>query len=214
MRPTCVVYCFIAGYTVLSETTSSNTIFHGSTIAHFVTCTQPPLHRYPPFMFSKGGKRRPKALKQLAQSELGLTIQEGQHSSVDDARAALYLYQKHAGAMWWGLISACVWHLLYVRLVLALMTHCWGSCGSSDPASTAVQHGLNWRVQQYGVTCPVQDCLCCGSLLSSCTYAQCVCPGQPFYTSNVTSCPKSSTKDADSCMCASLHCLQLSGSVP
>jgi RNA exonuclease 4 len=48
-------------------------------------------------MFSKGGKRRPKALKQLAQSELGLTIQEGQHSSVDDARAALYLYQKHAG---------------------------------------------------------------------------------------------------------------------
>jgi hypothetical protein len=48
-------------------------------------------------MFSKGGKRRPKALKQLAASELGLAIQEGQHSSVDDARAALYLYQKHAG---------------------------------------------------------------------------------------------------------------------
>jgi len=48
-------------------------------------------------MFSKGGKRRPKALKQLSQQELGLAIQEGQHSSVDDARAALYLYQKHAG---------------------------------------------------------------------------------------------------------------------
>lgn len=31
--------------------------------------------------------------------ELGVTIQEGEHSSVDDARAALYLYQKHA-ATW------------------------------------------------------------------------------------------------------------------
>ena len=48
-------------------------------------------------MFSKGGKRRPKALKQLALQELGLAIQDGQHSSVDDARAALYLYLKHAG---------------------------------------------------------------------------------------------------------------------
>jgi RNA exonuclease 4 len=60
------------------------------------------LPRYPPFMFSKGGKRRPKALKQLAQQELGLSIQEGQHSSVDDARAALYLYQKHTGEGWRG----------------------------------------------------------------------------------------------------------------
>lgn len=48
-------------------------------------------------MFSKGGKCRPRALKQLAQQELGLSIQEGQHSSIDDARAALYLYQQHAG---------------------------------------------------------------------------------------------------------------------
>ena len=48
-------------------------------------------------MFSKGGKRRPRALKLLSQQELGLSIQEGQHSSIDDARAALYLYQKHAG---------------------------------------------------------------------------------------------------------------------
>lgn len=63
-------------------------------------------------MFSKGGKRRPKALKQLAQQELGLTIQEGQHSSVDDARAALYLYQKHAGT-----VVACSW------LVVVQQTH-------------------------------------------------------------------------------------------
>eukprot|EP00879_Flechtneria_rotunda_P013909 GHRR01014526.1.p1 GENE.GHRR01014526.1~~GHRR01014526.1.p1 ORF type:complete len:363 (+),score=148.42 GHRR01014526.1:142-1089(+) len=55
--------------------------------------------KYPPFMFSKGGKRRPRALKHLALQELGVNIQEGQHSSVDDARAALYLYQKHA-ATW------------------------------------------------------------------------------------------------------------------
>lgn len=53
--------------------------------------------RYPPFMYSKGGKRKPRALRHLAESELGLTIQTGQHSSIDDARAALYLYQKHAG---------------------------------------------------------------------------------------------------------------------
>lgn len=56
------------------------------------------LCRYPPFMFSKGGKRRPRALKVLTQQELGINIQEGQHSSVDDARAALYLYQKHAAS--------------------------------------------------------------------------------------------------------------------
>jgi hypothetical protein len=38
-------------------------------------------------MFSKGGKRKPRALRHLASQELGLAIQEGQHSSVDDARA-------------------------------------------------------------------------------------------------------------------------------
>ncbi|WIA19162.1 hypothetical protein OEZ85_003808 [Tetradesmus obliquus] len=54
--------------------------------------------KFPPFMFSKGGKRRPRALRHLALQELGLVIQEGEHSSVDDARAALYLYQKHASA--------------------------------------------------------------------------------------------------------------------
>jgi hypothetical protein len=38
-------------------------------------------------MFSKGGKRKPRALRHLALQELGLVIQEGEHSSVDDARA-------------------------------------------------------------------------------------------------------------------------------
>lgn len=45
-------------------------------------------------MYSRGGKRRPQALRQLAKKELGLEIQTGEHSSVDDARAALYLYHK------------------------------------------------------------------------------------------------------------------------
>mgnify|MGYP001811191693 CR=1 FL=1 len=45
-------------------------------------------------MFSRGGKRRPQALRQLAKKELGLEIQAGEHSSVDDARSALYLYHK------------------------------------------------------------------------------------------------------------------------
>ena len=47
-------------------------------------------------MFSRGGKRRPRALRHLADQELGIAIQDGSHSSVDDARAALYLYQKHS----------------------------------------------------------------------------------------------------------------------
>lgn len=35
------------------------------------------------------------SLKQLSAEELGLSIQDGEHSPVDDARAALYLYLKH-----------------------------------------------------------------------------------------------------------------------
>lgn len=51
--------------------------------------------RYPPLMFSKRGKKRAQALRVLAERELGLKIQEGEHNPVDDARAALYLYHKH-----------------------------------------------------------------------------------------------------------------------
>ncbi|EIE23882.1 Exonuclease, partial [Coccomyxa subellipsoidea C-169] len=53
--------------------------------------------RFPPLMRATAPGRRPKprALRQLALEHLGLTIQEGEHSPVDDARAALYLYQKH-----------------------------------------------------------------------------------------------------------------------
>lgn len=41
-----------------------------------------------------GRKAKPRALRHLAREELGLTIQAGEHSPVDDARAALYLYHK------------------------------------------------------------------------------------------------------------------------
>ena len=53
--------------------------------------------RFPPLMLPRrpGGKARPRALRALAAEQLGLTIQEGEHSPVDDARAALYLYHKH-----------------------------------------------------------------------------------------------------------------------
>jgi RNA exonuclease 4 len=54
--------------------------------------------KYPPLMRSPGAPgRKPKArkLRELARQHLGLVIQEGEHSPVDDARAALYLYQLH-----------------------------------------------------------------------------------------------------------------------
>ena len=54
--------------------------------------------RYPPLMrpAQPGRKPRPRALRHLAFEELGLGIQEGEHSPVEDARSALYLYQKNA----------------------------------------------------------------------------------------------------------------------
>ena len=42
-----------------------------------------------------GGRIKSRALKELAAEHLGLEIQHGEHSPVEDARAALYLYQKH-----------------------------------------------------------------------------------------------------------------------
>ena len=50
--------------------------------------------RFPPLMRATAPGRRPKprALRHLAAQHLGLTIQAGEHSPVDDARTALYLY--------------------------------------------------------------------------------------------------------------------------
>lgn len=52
------------------------------------TARYPPLLRYLPAT----GKHRSQRLRDIARSELGLVIQEGEHSPVDDARAALYIY--------------------------------------------------------------------------------------------------------------------------
>lgn len=41
---------------------------------------------------------RPARLQELAASQLGLEIQTGEHSPVEDARAALLIYQRHAAA--------------------------------------------------------------------------------------------------------------------
>jgi RNA exonuclease 4 len=52
--------------------------------------------RFPPFMRATAPGRRPKPrrLRDLAAEHLALAIQGGAHSPVDDARAALYLYQR------------------------------------------------------------------------------------------------------------------------
>lgn len=44
------------------------------------------------------GRTMARSLKQLADEEVGLDIQHGEHSPVEDARAALYLYHRHRGS--------------------------------------------------------------------------------------------------------------------
>jgi RNA exonuclease 4 len=52
--------------------------------------------RYPPLMKTLvNGKTKPRALRHLAREQLGLLIQEREHSPAEDARAALSVYQKH-----------------------------------------------------------------------------------------------------------------------
>lgn len=48
--------------------------------------------RHPKFRIDSKG--RPPALRHLAKSELGLEIQAGEHSSIEDARAAMMLFKK------------------------------------------------------------------------------------------------------------------------
>lgn len=66
-----------------------------------------------------GRKPKPRALRHLAAEQLGLVIQEGEHSPVDDARAALYIYQKHRKVCH---PPACQLHLrrVYLRWILEL----------------------------------------------------------------------------------------------
>lgn len=51
--------------------------------------------RYAPFRVESKGK--PPALRNLARSVLGLTIQVGEHSSVEDARATMALFRREKG---------------------------------------------------------------------------------------------------------------------
>ena len=52
---------------------------------------------WPPLMWctAAGRKPKPRSLRSLALERLGLVIQSGEHSPVDDARAALYLYHRY-----------------------------------------------------------------------------------------------------------------------
>ena len=52
-----------------------------------------------------GRRPKPRALRHLAAQHLGLTIQAGEHSPVDDARAALYLYLRFQKVRFTSLIE-------------------------------------------------------------------------------------------------------------
>ena len=70
---------------------------------------------YPPLMMSvcKGQKAKPRSLRHLAETELGLSIQAGEHSPVDDARSTLYLYHKHR-KVWHSVMPTCSGHVCYM----------------------------------------------------------------------------------------------------
>jgi len=52
--------------------------------------------KYPPFMRRLiSGKLKPRALRHIVEEELNLSIQTGEHDSIQDARAVLHLYHKH-----------------------------------------------------------------------------------------------------------------------
>jgi RNA exonuclease 4 len=68
-------------------------------------------------MYYRQGKQRANSLKQLAKQQLGIDIQTGSHSSVDDARTAMALYFLYAG-LWetalttpkkWKKLKYCRW---------------------------------------------------------------------------------------------------------
>mmetsp|Transcript_22811 Transcript_22811/g.71513 ORF Transcript_22811/g.71513 Transcript_22811/m.71513 type:complete len:243 (+) Transcript_22811:1403-2131(+) len=53
--------------------------------------------RWSPLMrTNRGGKKRPRKLRDLVREHLGRSIQEGEHGSVEDATAAMDLYRKFA----------------------------------------------------------------------------------------------------------------------
>jgi hypothetical protein len=70
-----------------SSLSATHILIHRSSAASKPTCV--------PSLQVRTGKLKPRALRHLAAEQLGLAIQVGEHSPVDDARAALYIYLKH-----------------------------------------------------------------------------------------------------------------------
>ena len=54
--------------------------------------------RYPPLMWAMVPKKEriPRSLQSLALEQLGMVIQSGEHCPVEDATAAMHLYQHHS----------------------------------------------------------------------------------------------------------------------
>lgn len=59
------------------------------------TATYLPLRKTSMSTTGGSGRTRAKSLRELAGEHLGFEIQQGEHSPLEDARAALYLYHKH-----------------------------------------------------------------------------------------------------------------------
>lgn len=93
-------------------------------------------------MFSRGGKRRPQALRVLAKKELGLDIQSGEHSSVDDARAALYLYHKVGWPVGGRMLQRLCRHAAVALHVVSVLGGTVKSAETSCPAAAAACSAL------------------------------------------------------------------------
>ncbi|CAG9466137.1 unnamed protein product [Pedinophyceae sp. YPF-701] len=88
------VFELIKGRTLVGHAVAND--LHALKLTHPRELLRDTAH-YPPLMVRPegGGKLRPRSLRALAKEFLGLDIQAGEHSPVDDARCALYLYHKH-----------------------------------------------------------------------------------------------------------------------
>ena len=104
---------------------------------------------------ARTGKLKARALRHLAAEQLGLTIQEGEHSPVDDARASLYLYLKHrkvGGAAVASAAHAGVRASMQVHTLQASCTSCVRVCcltGSVLQFTCCLSVGVNFMPQEW-----------------------------------------------------------------